>query len=104
VFWLVVASIFHWLIFLFPWLWLAFGWWGDVPGWPLWPLLLITLGVGVRMLTAAATRQRLGDALFLPVSVLLMTRIAAQAVWWHWHGGPRWKGRTIGQAEDVVHG
>jgi chlorobactene glucosyltransferase len=58
------------------------------------------------MLTAAATRQRLGDALLLPVSVLLMTRIAAQAVWWRWHGGPRWKGRTIGQSntvEEVTH-
>jgi chlorobactene glucosyltransferase len=107
VFWLAVATMFHWLVFLFPWLWLAFGWLGEFPGWPLWPLVLIVLGLGVRMLTAAATRQRLGDALLLPVSVVLMTRIAAQAVWWRWHGGPRWKGRTIGQAsttEDSVHG
>jgi chlorobactene glucosyltransferase len=96
--WLAVVTVFHWLIFLFPWLWLAFGGWGDSPGWPLWPLLLVGLGIGVRMLTAAATRQRLGDALLLPVSTLLMTRIAAQAVWWRWrYGGPRWKGRTIGQ-------
>jgi chlorobactene glucosyltransferase len=107
VFWLAVATVFHWLIFLFPWLWLAFGWRGDSIGWPLWPLLLIGLGIGARMLTAAATRQRLNDALLLPVSTLLMTRIAAQAVWWHWHGGPRWKGRTIGPVkpvEKVTHG
>ena len=104
VFWLVIATVFHWLIFLFPWLWLAFGWLGEFPSWPLWPLVLIGLGVGVRMLTAAATCQRLGDALLLPVSVLLMTRIAGQAVWWRRHGGPRWKGRTIGQVEDVVRG
>ncbi|MBN1992745.1 MAG: glycosyltransferase [Anaerolineae bacterium] len=104
VFRLAAATVFHWLIFLAPWLWLVFGWLGEFPGWPLWPLVLIGLGVGVRMLTAAATRQRLGDALLLPVSVLLMTRIAGQAVWWRWHGGPRWKGRTIGQGEDVVRG
>ena len=98
VFWLAVATVFHWLIFLLPWLWLALGWLGGLPGWPLWPLLLVGLGVGIRMLTAAVTRQRLGDAFLLPVSTLLMTRIALQAVWWRWrYGGPRWKGRTITQ-------
>ncbi len=97
VFWLAAATVFHWLIFLIPWLWLAVGWLGDVPGWPGWPLALVGLGLGARALTAAATQQRIGDALLLPVSVLLMTRIAAQAAWWHWRGGPRWKGRTIGQ-------
>ena len=98
VFWLAVATVFHWLIFLWPWLWLALGWLGGLPGWPLWPLLLVGLGVGIRMLTAAVTRQRLGDAFLLPVSTLLMTRIALQAVWWRWrYGGPRWKGRTITQ-------
>jgi chlorobactene glucosyltransferase len=54
----------------------------------------------VRMLTAAVTRQRLGDALLMPLSVLLMTRIAIQAVWWRWrYGGPHWKGRTIGKRQ-----
>ncbi|MBN1218262.1 MAG: glycosyltransferase [Anaerolineae bacterium] len=96
IFWLALAAVFHWSIFLLPWFWLALGWRGRLPGWPLWPLILIALGVGIRMLTAAVTRQRLGDALLLPVSVLLMTRIAIQAVWWRWrYGGPRWKGRTL---------
>jgi chlorobactene glucosyltransferase len=94
---LVLATVFHWLIFLAPWLWLALGWLDhSLPGWPLWPLVLIGLGVGVRMLTAAVTRQRLADALLMPVSTLLMTRIALQAIWWRWrYGGPRWKGRTM---------
>ncbi len=62
---------------------------------------LVLLGVGVRALTAAATRQRVIDALLLPLSVVLMTRIAAQAIWWRWrYGGPRWKGRTIVQQDS----
>jgi len=94
---LLLATLFHWLIFLLPWLWLALGWLTpQLPGWPLWPLLLAGLGVGIRALTAAATGQRLSDALLLPLSVLLMTRIAAQSIWWHYrYGGPRWKGRLI---------
>jgi chlorobactene glucosyltransferase len=98
VIWLALATVFHWLVFLGPWLWLALGWIEDgPPGWPVWPLILVGLGVGIRMLTAAVTRQRLGDALLMPLSVLLMTWIAIQAVWWRWrYGGPRWKGRTIG--------
>jgi chlorobactene glucosyltransferase len=98
VLWLALATVFHWLVFIAPWLWLALGWIeGAPPGWPGWPLLLVSLGVGVRMLTAAVTRQRLGDALLMPLSVLLMTRIAIQGVWWRWrYGGLFWKGRTIG--------
>ncbi len=93
---LLLAGLFHWLLFVLPWLWLALGWLTPaLPGWPGWPLALIGLGLGVRLLTAAATGQRLRDGLLLPVSVLLMSRIAAQAIWWHFHGGPRWKGRSI---------
>lgn len=94
---LLLATVFHWLLFLAPWLWLGLGWLKpDLPGWPWWPLVLAGLGVGLRMLSAAVTRQRLLDALFLPVSVLLMTRIAFQAIWWRWrYGGPVWKGRVI---------
>jgi chlorobactene glucosyltransferase len=86
---LMLATVFHWLVFLAPWVWLS-----TRPG--LWPLTLVILGVGARMITAGATRQRLGDALLMPLSVLLMTAIAAQAVWWQVrYGGPRWKGRAI---------
>ncbi len=95
---LLLATFFHWLVFLAPWGWLI-----ARPA--LWPLTLVMLGVGARMITAGATRQRLGDALLMPLSVLLMTAIAAQAVWWRLrYGGPRWKGRTIvsaRRAKDV---
>ncbi len=92
---LMLATVFHWLIFLAPWGWLI-----AQPA--LWPLTLVMLGVGARLITAGATRQRLGDALLMPLSALLMTVIAAQAVWWRLrYGGPRWKGRTIMSARSV---
>ena len=96
---LLASTVFHWLIFIAPWLWLAAAFFpGPVPlslGPALWPLSLALLGMGVRALTAAVTHQRMADALFMPVSVWLMTVIAAQALAWHWTGGPRWKGRRL---------
>lgn len=59
-------------------------------------LALILAGIGLRALTAGFTRQRVGDALLLPLSVLLMTAISAKAIWWQWRlGGPVWKGRVV---------
>lgn len=97
---LALSTLFHWIVFLLPWLWLSAGWLVDFgPHYPAWPLGLITLGVGVRALTAAATRQRVLDAVLMPVSVVLMTAITIRAVWWQRRfGGPRWKGRTISAA------
>lgn len=95
---LMLATVFHWMLFLFPVLWLIFGWALPVensPPYPVYPLFLIALGVGIRALTALATRQRALDAVLLPVSALLMTRIALQAVYWQGRGGVQWKGRTI---------
>ncbi|CAN5787427.1 hydroxychlorobactene glucosyltransferase CruC [soil metagenome] len=94
---LALSTIFHLTVFVGPWLWLILGWLEqNSSGWPLWPLALILLGLSMRGLTALATRQRLLDALFMPISALLMTRIAAHAVWWQWrYGGPQWKGRTV---------
>ncbi|GAB4530924.1 MAG: glycosyltransferase family 2 protein [Anaerolineae bacterium] len=96
-FFLALSALFHWLLFLLPWLWLALGWAVKLgPGWPWFPLTLIGLGGGVRALSAAVTQQRIGDALLLPVSTLLMTIIAARSLWWHYRcGGPQWKGRTV---------
>ena len=92
---LFAGTLFHWLVFLAPWALLGLGFAGGaVPGHPQWALLLICTGILVRALSALRTGQRVGDALLLPVSVLLMTCIAAQSLWWHWrHGGPLWKGR-----------
>lgn len=103
---LAVSTVFHWIVFVLPWLWLIFNP-PDLDGWPWLPLLMIALGIGARAVTAAATRQRVVDALLLPVSVVLMTLIAAQAVWWRLrYGGPQWKGRIIvtEPLETVRHG
>ena len=85
---LLVSTLWHGLLFIYPWLW--FFWSGSG-----WALGLIVVGVAIRAVTAAFTRQRPLDALLMPLSVLLMTRIAAQSIWWHWRGGPWWKGRVI---------
>lgn len=93
---LALSTLFHWSLFLLPWVWLALGWAWSLPGWPWWPLLLVAAGVIVRGLTAHATRQRVGDALLLPASVLIFTFIAVRAVWWRVHyGGVLWKGRVL---------
>lgn len=81
---LLLSALFHWALFVLPWFWV----WFD---WQVWSLL--AGGVMLRMLTAVATRQRARDALLMPVSVLLMTRIALRSIRWHYSGGPRWKGR-----------
>ena len=100
---LLLSTLFHWLLFLVPWLWLASGWALDLgPQWPIWPLGLIALGVAIRALSAAAAGQRVRDAVWLPVSTLLMTVIAARAIWWRvCYGGPRWKGRSILASKGV---
>jgi chlorobactene glucosyltransferase len=88
---LLLASVFHWALFLLPILWLflpSYAWAG---------LLCLSLGVLARALTAHVTHQRPLDALLMPISVLLMTRIAVQALVWHWRGGAQWKGRTLHQ-------
>lgn len=98
---LLAATLFHWLIFLVPLIWLLTGWLFPPDAlYPLVPLGLTLAGLLVRAITAAATRQRVGDALFMPLSALLMTRIAAQAIYWQArYGGVRWKGRIIKPGE-----
>lgn len=94
---LLGSMLFHLLLFVAPWLWLLAGilGWGQL-AWPWWPLALILLGYLARGMTAYSTNQRLHDTLWLPLSVLLMTRIALHALWWQLrYGGPQWKGRRV---------
>jgi chlorobactene glucosyltransferase len=99
---LTFSTLFHLLAFVLPLLWLFIG--TGTPGWPQWPLTLFVLGIGARALTAAATGQRVTDALLMPLSVLLMTLIAGRSVWWRLRGGPRWKDRTLISAQSPQHG
>lgn len=85
---LLLSTLFHWLIFLFPWLWFI----GTLDGWP---LLLGVAGVVLRGGTAVFTQQRPLDAIFMPVSILLMSRIALQSIQWQRRGTAEWKGRRL---------
>ncbi|NWF64436.1 MAG: glycosyltransferase [Chloroflexi bacterium] len=94
---LSASTMFHWWVFILP------------PALTLFLLLssrqqeaipfglFSMLGVAIRALTAAVTRQRIRDSIFMPVSVFLITLIAAHSVHWHISGGPYWKGRIIPQ-------
>lgn len=109
-FFLALATVFHWLVFLWPWVWLVGLQIADcelqiadlqlkiTDSWCRlgWPALLAGLGVGLRAVTAWFTRQRVRDALLMPVSVLLMTVIATKSAYWQIrYGGPVWKGRVV---------
>jgi chlorobactene glucosyltransferase len=85
---LVVSSIFHVVVFILPWIWWLFG-----GGW--WPFVLGVSGLLLRALTAAFSRQRILDALLMPISVLLMVYIAGQSIFWHFNNAGHWKGRTL---------
>jgi cellulose synthase/poly-beta-1,6-N-acetylglucosamine synthase-like glycosyltransferase len=95
-FMLLLSMIFHLLVFVAPWLWLALG--GLLPHSPMWPVVPLILGLSgaiVRALTAALAHQPLLDGLLMPLSALLMTLITIRAVRWHLTGQTRWKGRTL---------
>lgn len=102
---LLLSTLFHWALFVLPWLWLLFGSVirdSNIMGWPTLPLLCITLGSSVRMMTAAFTRQRVLDGLLMPVSVVLMTIIGFRSIYWHQRlGGSSWKGRVIKKAKPA---
>ena len=92
---LALSTVFHWLVFIAPPAALILSVIGGGAG-IAFPAALTALGVGVRALTAVSTRQRPLDAVFMPLSVFLMTVIAARSAYWQLrYGGPRWKGRTL---------
>jgi chlorobactene glucosyltransferase len=99
---LLLSTLFHLWLFVGPWVWLVAGSAGFARyAWPWWPATIIVLGILVRGMTAYSTGQRIYDSLWMPLSVLLMTRIALQAIWWQVrYGGPQWKGRNLGKAYD----
>ncbi len=95
---LLLSTAFHLGAFVAPWIWLALA----GPGWLWLPLTMLVLGFATRTLTSATAGQPLRDVIWMPLGVLLMTRIAAQALWWRLrHGGVRWKGRTITTANQA---
>jgi chlorobactene glucosyltransferase len=88
---LLLASVFHWVVFLLPY---ALLWSPDASTTQL-ALACLVLGLLIRAISAVYTRQRWLDALSLPLGVLLMTRIAFQALAWRFRRQATWKGRRI---------
>ncbi len=91
---LFFSTLFHWWMFVVPWLLALQYSVSDLQSIGI-PITFALLGVLTRALTASVTQQRVKDALLMPISVILMTIIAAQAVRWHISGGPQWKGRAL---------
>ena len=80
-----LSTLFHLAIFVLPALWLLIGWLlPPSDSYPLVPLALTLMGISLRALTAAATHQRWYDAIWLPISALLLTWIALSAIWSQW--------------------
>ncbi len=90
---LLLSTLFHWFVFVGPWLLLLLR-----PGW-----IALLLVLGFTAVRAAGEwhvgrrpGQALGRALLMPLSVALMTGIAWQGLRWRFGGGPVWKGRRAG--------
>lgn len=94
---LILSTIFHWWLFILPFALTI----RHLLAFEIHPAasfgLLTALGITARALTASVTRQRLTDSLLMPVSVFLMTVIAAQSIYWRATNKSQWKGRTIPQ-------
>jgi chlorobactene glucosyltransferase len=108
-FFLLLSTAFHLIVFVFPWIWLILGIFSPEARYlshPYWPWLLVitaSLSIFIRGLTAAATHQRIRDAVFLPISVLLMTCVAAKALWRHLiKADVSWKGRSIPNSKWIT--
>ncbi|HUN23496.1 MAG TPA: glycosyltransferase [Anaerolineales bacterium] len=85
---LLLSTLFHWGVFLVPWVWLMVG-----GGWQ--ALGLVLAGVLTRAISAYASQQRVWDAWTLPISVLIFSRIALTSFIWHLKGSGEWKGRIL---------
>jgi chlorobactene glucosyltransferase len=94
---LLFSTVFHCWLFILPWFQLASSLLTRHSLLITDYCLLITASLLTRALTAATSRQRVIDSLFMPVSVFLMTIIAFRSIRWRYTGGPQWKGRIITQ-------
>ncbi len=101
---LLLSTLFHWVLFVVPYFWLAIGLILNIRnGGLVIPLAMVGLGVGARALSASVSGNRMQDALLMPVSVVMLTIIGGISVWWHYHdGGPQWKGRRIPDQQGLA--
>ncbi len=96
IFFLLLSTLFHWSVFTFPALWFLYAL--STFHFSFTAFILTASGCLIRALTAAATRQRIADAIFMPLSPILMTLIVVRALHWRFSGGPQWKGRTYAES------
>ena len=94
---LVGATFLHLFLFVAPWVALVVG---LVPPFNQSVLILasgaVLLGILVRGVTAWTSGADISDAVWMPVSVTMMTLVAIQALRWHFSpSGPQWKGRSL---------
>lgn len=99
---LLLSTLFHLLIFVYPWLALI----GAMIPEPDLDMLVragvaVAMGIGVRAIAAITSRAILIDALWMPASVISMTLIALQGLRWHFsRSGPHWKGRNLRHVDN----
>lgn len=86
---LLLGAVFHWLLFLVPYALLF------IAEYRLFGLILIIAGLTLRVVSAIFTKQRVIDALWMPLTVLLFTIISMRSIYWHYTGKVTWKGRTL---------
>ena len=89
---LLFSTFFHWIVFAIPFVWLAFS--GSMMAIGLVGLIL-ALRVAIDLFVGVRPGLALIQALFMPVSVVMMTLVAIQALRWHFGDGPEWKGRVL---------
>lgn len=86
---LLFGTIFHWLVFLLPYVLLF------IPQYRLLAIILILAGWSLRAISAYFTKQRILDTIGMPITVILFTIIAFQSIYWYSTGGSVWKGRKL---------
>ncbi|MGJ3237833.1 MAG: glycosyltransferase [Anaerolineae bacterium] len=91
---LLMGAVFHWLVFMVPYGLLL------LDEYRMAGLILIGTGILIRSISAWFTGQRVQDSVLMPITVILFTIISAQAIYWHYRGGPRWKGRQLSKDDN----
>lgn len=90
---LIIGVLYHWLLFIVPIIWLMIAIAFGSTIWP--PATLFLAGIILRAIAAILSHQRPLDALLMPLSVLLISRIALSGIIQSWRGNLTWKGRQL---------
>ncbi|MFT7585273.1 MAG: chlorobactene glucosyltransferase [Cellvibrionaceae bacterium] len=89
---LLFSTLFHWMMFVLPFVWLLIS--GSLLAAGLVALVLL-LRFSIDLFVGVRPGLALVQAILMPVSVGLMTLVAVKGVRWHFGDGPKWKGRNL---------